>query len=53
LGGSLRLNTGDGPKKWAPHPSYDQQPPQQTQYGDAKVANRDIRVWHGATEMGP
>jgi hypothetical protein len=22
-------------------------------YGDAKVANRDIRVWHGATEKGP
>ena len=22
-------------------------------YSDAKVANRDIRVWHGATETGP
>jgi hypothetical protein len=22
-------------------------------YGDAKVANRDIRVWHGAIEKGP
>ena len=22
-------------------------------YGDATVANRDIRVWHGATEKGP
>ena len=22
-------------------------------YSDAKVANRDIRVWHGATENGP
>ena len=22
-------------------------------FGDAKVANREIRVWHGATEMGP
>ena len=22
-------------------------------YGDAKVANREIRVWHGATENGP
>jgi hypothetical protein len=22
-------------------------------YGDAKVANRGIRVWHGATEKGP
>jgi hypothetical protein len=22
-------------------------------YSDAKVANRDIRVWHGATEKGP
>ena len=22
-------------------------------YGDAKVANREIRVWHGATEKGP
>jgi hypothetical protein len=22
-------------------------------YGDEKVANRDIRVWHGATEKGP
>jgi hypothetical protein len=22
-------------------------------YGDEKVANRDIRVWHGATENGP
>jgi hypothetical protein len=21
--------------------------------GDAKVANRGIRVWHGATEKGP
>jgi hypothetical protein len=21
--------------------------------GDGKVANRDIRVWHGATETGP
>jgi hypothetical protein len=21
-------------------------------YGDEKVANRDIRVWHGATEKG-
>jgi hypothetical protein len=24
-----------------------------TGYGDAKVANREIRVWHGATEKGP
>jgi hypothetical protein len=23
------------------------------EYGDAKVANREIRVWHGATENGP
>jgi hypothetical protein len=22
-------------------------------YSDEKVANRDIRVWHGATEIGP
>ena len=22
-------------------------------YGDQKVANREIRVWHGATEKGP
>jgi hypothetical protein len=22
-------------------------------YGDEKVANRDIRLWHGATENGP
>ena len=22
-------------------------------YGDAKVANRDTRVWHGATDNGP
>jgi hypothetical protein len=22
-------------------------------YGDGKVANREIRVWHGATENGP
>ena len=22
-------------------------------YGDEKVANRDIRVWHFATENGP
>jgi hypothetical protein len=22
-------------------------------YSDEKVANRDIRVWHGATEKGP
>jgi hypothetical protein len=22
-------------------------------YGDEKVANRDIRVWHGAIEKGP
>jgi hypothetical protein len=22
-------------------------------YGDEKIANRDIRVWHGATENGP
>jgi hypothetical protein len=22
-------------------------------YGDAKVANRDTKVWHGATEKGP
>jgi hypothetical protein len=22
-------------------------------YGDEKAANRDIRVWHGATETGP
>jgi hypothetical protein len=22
-------------------------------YSDAKVANREIRVWHGATENGP
>jgi isocitrate dehydrogenase len=22
-------------------------------YSDAKVAHRDIRVWHGATENGP
>jgi hypothetical protein len=22
-------------------------------YGDEKNANRDIRVWHGATEKGP
>jgi Pyruvate/2-oxoacid:ferredoxin oxidoreductase gamma subunit len=22
-------------------------------YGDEKVANREIRVWHGATEKGP
>ena len=22
-------------------------------YGDAKVANRDAKVWHGATENGP
>jgi hypothetical protein len=30
-------------------------PPPQPQYGDEKVANRDIsiRVWHGATEKGP
>jgi hypothetical protein len=26
---------------------------QRTLYGDEKVANRDIRVWHGATENGP
>jgi cation transport ATPase len=25
----------------------------QVPYGDQKVANRDIRVWHGATEKGP
>ena len=24
-----------------------------TAYGDEKVANREIRVWHGATEKGP
>jgi hypothetical protein len=24
-----------------------------TAYGDEKVANRDTRVWHGATEKGP
>jgi hypothetical protein len=24
-----------------------------TAYGDEKVANRDVRVWHGATEKGP
>ena len=24
-----------------------------TRYSDAKVANREIRVWHGATEKGP
>jgi hypothetical protein len=23
------------------------------EYGDAKVANREIRGWHGATENGP
>jgi hypothetical protein len=23
------------------------------QYGDEKGSNRDIRVWHGATEKGP
>ena len=23
------------------------------EFGDAKVANREIRVWHGATEEGP
>jgi hypothetical protein len=23
------------------------------EYSDAKVANRDIRVWHGATDTGP
>jgi hypothetical protein len=23
------------------------------EYGDGKVANREIRVWHGATEKGP
>ena len=23
------------------------------EYGDEKVANREIRVWHGATENGP
>jgi hypothetical protein len=22
-------------------------------YGDAKLANRDVRLWHGATEEGP
>jgi hypothetical protein len=22
-------------------------------YGDKKVANRDTKVWHGATEKGP
>ena len=22
-------------------------------YGDEKVANRDTKVWHGATEKGP
>jgi hypothetical protein len=22
-------------------------------YGDEEVANREIRVWHGATEKGP
>jgi hypothetical protein len=22
-------------------------------YGDGKVANRDTKVWHGATEKGP
>jgi hypothetical protein len=22
-------------------------------YGDEKVANRDTKVWHGATENGP
>jgi hypothetical protein len=24
-----------------------------TGYGDEKVANRDTKVWHGATEKGP
>ena len=24
-----------------------------TRYGDEKVANRGIRVWHGATVTGP
>jgi hypothetical protein len=24
-----------------------------TPYSDAKVANRDTKVWHGATEKGP
>jgi hypothetical protein len=27
--------------------------PRHPPYGDQKVANRDIRVWHGATENGP
>ena len=27
--------------------------PPRLPYGDAKVANREIRVRHGATEMGP
>jgi hypothetical protein len=27
--------------------------PPPTTYGDEKVANRDITVWHGATETGP
>jgi hypothetical protein len=26
---------------------------QQVGYSDEQVANRDIRVWHGATENGP
>jgi hypothetical protein len=25
----------------------------QVRYGEEKVANREIRVWHGATENGP
>jgi hypothetical protein len=27
--------------------------PHHAAYGDEKVANREIRVWHGATEKGP
>jgi hypothetical protein len=28
-------------------------PPRSPGYGDAKVANRETKVWHGATEKGP
>jgi hypothetical protein len=35
------------------HGGADEGAPRRAVYGDAKVANRDTKVWHGATEIGP
>jgi hypothetical protein len=54
-GTALRFCAGFGLGVWkVRHQRVWQKPLERVRaFGDEKVANRDTKVWHGATETGP